>query len=143
MNIEVTYDHPCLRFPRKETIQTIHGVLRRKKRSVRRVSVVFTNNARIRRINGKHLHHHYVTDVIAFELEERPAPETEIYINLDRARLQAKTYGETFYDEIRRLLIHGLLHVLGYNDKLAKEKVRMRTEEDALLAALRTKRNEK
>jgi probable rRNA maturation factor len=113
MKIDVAYDHPYLRFPRREAVNTIHGVLRKKKGTIRRVSVVFTNNARIQKINRKHLNHHYVTDVIAFELERNPAMETEIYINLDRARIQAKHYGETFYTEIRRLLIHGLIHFLG------------------------------
>jgi rRNA maturation RNase YbeY len=92
-------------------------------------------------MNEKHLNHRYVTDVIAFELEQFPKLETEIYINLDRAKSQARVYGDTFRNETTRLLIHGLLHVLGYNDKSKKEIALMRREEDAVLGSLRSRKN--
>jgi rRNA maturation RNase YbeY len=95
----------------------------------------------MRSINEKHLHHNYVTDVITFELERFPKLETEIYVNLDRARKQAKIYGQTFRNETTRLLIHGLLHMLGYNDKSKKETALMRCEEDALLQTLNVRNN--
>lgn len=141
MRIEVTYDHPHLRFPRKETIRAIRSVLRRESKQVEGVSVVYTTNARMRAMNEKHLNHHYITDVITFELEQTPKLETEIYINLDRARIQARTYGATFSNETARLLIHGLLHVLGYNDKSKEQRALMRREEDAVLESLRIRKN--
>jgi probable rRNA maturation factor len=141
MRIEVSHDHPHLRFSRTETIRAIKSVLRKEKMRMEGVSVVFTNNSRIRAINGKHLNHNYVTDVIAFELEQSPGLETEIYINLDRAKSQARTYGETYQRETMRLLIHGLLHVLGYSDKSEKETARMRREEDAVLNSLKVRKN--
>jgi len=103
--------------------------------------VVYTTDARMRAMNEKHLNHHYVTDVITFELEQTPKLETEIYINLDRARIQARTFGATFSDETARLLIHGLLHVLGYNDKSKEQRALMRREEDAVLESLRIRKN--
>lgn len=87
-------------------------------------------------INRKHLKHNYVTDVITFELESSPKIETEVYVNLDRARSQAGMFGATFSDETRRLLIHGLLHALGYDDKSKKQKSLMRQKEDAVLQDL-------
>lgn len=141
MKIDVSYDHPHLRLSKKETISTVKNVLRREKKEIEVVSVVYTNNSRIRTINGKHLHQNFVTDVIAFELEESPSLETEIYINLDRAKSQAKMFGVTFRDEARRLLIHGLLHVLGYSDKSKEEMARMKCEEESVLEALRMRKN--
>ena len=141
MKIEISFDHPHLRFSRKETIRAIKSVLRGERKRIEGISVVYTNNSRIRYINGKHLKHNFVTDVITFELERHPKLETEIYINLDRARSQAKVYGETFRDETQRLLIHGLLHVLGYKDGSKGEMAQMRRQEDALLEDLRTREN--
>ncbi len=136
MKIDVSYDHRFLRFSRKETIRTIVSVLRRVGRRLKRVSVVYTNNRHIRCINEKHLNHQFVTDVITFELEPRPNLETEIYINLDRARSQAIFYRVPFNDETRRLLVHGLLHVLGFDDKSQIARDRMRRKEDEVLAKL-------
>ena len=140
MKIEISYDHPRLRFPRRETIRAIRSVLRRERKTIDGVSVVFTNSQRIHSLNRKHLGHDYVTDVIAFELERKPKLETEIYINLDRARSQAGEFGETFQSETRRLLIHGLLHVFGYDDKTVKARAFMRREEDAILKLLKARK---
>ena len=141
MKIEVSCDHPRLRFSRKETIRTIRNVLRREKRNVEWISVVYTSSERIHRINKKHLNHDFVTDVITFEMEHAPIIETEIYINLDRARTQAAQYCTTYSDETRRLIVHGLLHALGYDDKSKSEKALMRRHEDAVLKDLRTGKN--
>lgn len=141
MKIEITCDHPYLRFSRKETIRAIRRVLQRRERTIGQISVVYTNDARIRCINQKHLRHNFVTDVIAFELERSPSLETEIYINLDRARSQAREYGDTFEGETRRLLIHGLLHLLGYDDKSKHDLAAMREEENSVLEDLRTRKN--
>ena len=136
MKIDISYDHRFLRFPRRETIRTITSVLLRERKKLNRVSVVYTNNRHIRFINGRHLKHHFVTDVITFELEPRPNLETEIYINLDRARIQAEYYGGSFADETRRLLVHGLLHALGFDDKSQSARDRMRREENVVLEQL-------
>ncbi len=104
------------------------------------VSVVFTNSRQIHRLNRQHLGHDYVTDVIAFELGRRPELETEIYINLDRARSQSKEFGESYRSETQRLLIHGLLHVLGFDDKTSKGRTSMRKEEDAVLKLLKARK---
>ncbi len=141
MKVEVAHDHPFLRRSRKETIRTIRGVLRKGRKQFGAISVVLTNNTRIRSINRKHLQHDYVTDVIAFELEASPRMEAEIYVNLDRARVQAKDYGDSFTGETRRLVIHGLLHLVGYDDKSARGRLRMKRKEDEILTDLRRGKN--
>jgi len=141
MRIDVTHDHPYLRVSKKETESTIKSVLQRERKKIHSVSVVYTNNARIRAINEKHLNHKFVTDVITFEMEQNPRLETEIYINLDKARSQARFYGETFRDETTRLLIHGLLHVLGFDDTSTKDTAVMRQEQEAVLQSIRRRKN--
>jgi rRNA maturation RNase YbeY len=102
------------------------------------VSVVFVGSRFIRRINRRYLQHDYVTDVIAFPLGEgKETPlEGEIYVNLDRARSQAREYKVPFSEETRRLLIHGTLHLLGYADSTSRKKTIMTQRENLLLARL-------
>lgn len=106
------------------------------------LSVVFVGSRFIRRVNREFLDHDFTTDVIAFPLgEDGSSPlEGELYINLDRARSQAKTYGVTYAEETRRLLIHGTLHVLGYTDTTPRRKAAMTRREDEILARLSTSR---
>ena len=141
--IFVTNSHPSLRFPKKETLRTLECV--QKQEGVRNleVSVVFVGNRYIRGVNKKFLRHDYTTDVISFPLGEGGSSgvEGELYINLDRAKSQAKTYGVTFAEETRRLLIHGTLHLLGYRDATPRTKGAMTRREDEILARLsRTRR---
>ncbi len=141
MRVDISYDHPVLRLSKKETIRTIGGVVRSEGGRLNAVSVVFTDNARIRDINRKHLRHDYITDVITFELEPHPGLEAEVYINLDRARRQARQFRQTFREETKRLLIHGMLHLMGYDDRTPVQRNRMRHREDVLLARLRRNRS--
>lgn len=136
--IFVTNSHPSLRFPKKETFRALECVLQLE--AVRRfeLSVVFVGSRFIRRVNKRFLRHDYTTDVIAFPLgEEGSSPlEGELYINLDRARSQARAYGVTFAEETRRLVIHGTLHLLGYEDSTERKKAVMTRREDEILARL-------
>jgi rRNA maturation RNase YbeY len=136
--IFVTNNHPSLRFPTEETFRAVESVLRYESVPTIELSVVFVGSRFIRRVNKKFLRHDYVTDVIAFPLGEgSSAPvEGELYVNLDRAKSQARSYGVTFTAETRRLLIHGTLHLLGYADSTPRDKAAMTAREDAILAKL-------
>ena len=136
--IFTTNNHPSLRFPKRETFRAIQSVLKDESARSCRLSVVFVESRAIRKINRRFLGHDYVTDVIAFSLGERdePGAQAEIYVNLDRAKSQARDYGVTFAEETRRLLIHGTLHVLGYSDANARQKAGMTRREDFHLSRL-------
>ena len=97
------------------------------------LSVVFVGSRFIRMINREYLSHDYVTDVVSFPLGPEPGPDGEIYVNLDRAALQAKQYKVPFHAEIRRLVIHGLLHLLGYDDATPRAKRAMTRRENHYL----------
>jgi probable rRNA maturation factor len=136
--IFTTNNHPSLRFPKRETFRAIQSVL--KDESVRsfRLSVVFVGSRTMRGINRRFLGHDYITDVIAFPLGDgdEPGAQAELYVNLDRAKSQAREYGVTFAEETRRLLIHGMLHLVGYADATPRQKARMTRREDFHLARL-------
>jgi probable rRNA maturation factor len=136
--IVVANSHPSLRFPKRETFRAIKSVLEYESVRSFQVSVVFVGSRFIRRINRRYLQHDYVTDVIAFPLGEgKGTPlEGEMYVNLDQARSQARDYRVPFAEEIRRLLIHGTLHLLGYTDSTSRKKEQMTQREDLLLTRL-------
>jgi probable rRNA maturation factor len=136
--IVVANSHPTLRFPKRETFRAIQSVLQYESVRSFQVSVVFVGSRFIRRINRRYLQHDYVTDVIAFPLGEgKGSPlEGEMYVNLDRAKSQAREFKVPIAEETRRLLIHGTLHLLGYTDSTSGTKAKMTQRENVLLARL-------
>ncbi len=138
--IDVGYQHPVRKFPRKETLRAVQSVLRNEHGRRWHVSVVFTNDRAMRRINRAFLDHDVVTDVIAFPLQDAMEVDAEVYVNLDQAARQAKEEGVPMTEEVRRLLIHGTLHLVGYRDSTKIQRLRMRTLEDKYLALLRKRR---
>jgi probable rRNA maturation factor len=122
--------HPQHRIPRKETLRAIRSVLRGEGSQYRMLNVVFINDRRSRRLNREYLSHDYATDVLAFRLDDGSLLEGEVYVNLDRARTQAREYGIGFRDETVRLVIHGLLHLLGYRDKTRRSRARMEKKQE-------------
>lgn len=95
------------------------------------VSVIFVDSRTIRRINRRFLLHDAVTDVIAFSLEDHPLLEGEIYVNLDRARLQARERRLSVRNEVVRLVVHGVLHLTGYDDRRPRAAARMQVRQES------------
>jgi rRNA maturation RNase YbeY len=128
--VVVTNAHRRYRL-KKESIQNyVRGVLSKEKKRNATVSVVLVDSRFARRINREFLGHDEPTDVLSFPLEKGERLEGEIYVNLDRARQQAGLYGVSFGNEVARLVIHGVLHLLGYDDRTGREAGRMKREEE-------------
>ncbi|HLA68780.1 MAG TPA: rRNA maturation RNase YbeY [Bacteroidota bacterium] len=134
--IVAAHQHRKLRFPHKETFRAVRHVVAGEKRKNASVSIVFTDDRFIKNMNKRYLRHDRVTDVIAFPLPDGPGVDGEVFVNLDQARRQARDYGVTFQTEVKRLVIHGTLHLLGYRDSTSSQKARMRRREDHYLARL-------
>ncbi|NOY76613.1 MAG: rRNA maturation RNase YbeY [Calditrichaeota bacterium] len=102
------------------------------------ISVIFLPNDSIRELNRSFLNHDYPTDVIAFNLEENPGKtvEGEVYIGFERAREQAREFGVSYRNELHRLVIHGVLHLLGWEDDSPEKKQKMTARENDYLAKL-------
>jgi probable rRNA maturation factor len=82
-------------------------------------------------MNSKYLNHKELTDVITFNLSNIGNElKGEVYISIDRVKENAKMYGEKTSNETRRVIIHGLLHLLGFDDKTVKEKKEMKNQEN-------------
>jgi rRNA maturation RNase YbeY len=138
--IVVTNAHPRYRFSVSETQRTVETVLRGEKKKFSALSVVFVGHSTMRRINRVFLGHDYSTDVISFPLRDGWGVDAELYINLDRAKTQARQYRVPFSHEVRRLLIHGTLHLLGYDDTTTAKRKRMQRQEEFHLTRLTQKR---
>jgi len=85
-------------------------------------------------MNKKYLNHSTYTDILTFDLSETRRISGEIYISVDRVKDNAKRFGQTFQHELRRVIAHGALHLIGYSDKTLSEKSQMRSKEEAYLS---------
>ena len=98
------------------------------------LSISFINSFTLKEINKKHLNHNYATDVITFNYsKDIKQIDGEILISYEDAKRNAKKYGVSFGKEIYRLIVHGLLHLLNYDDKQASSKKIMKKEENKLI----------
>jgi probable rRNA maturation factor len=107
------------------------------------LSVVLADDALIRELNRTHRDTDAPTDVLSFSQREGPAfaaPEGtaphlgDVVVSLETARRQAAEHGVAYADEVEHLLVHGILHLLGYDHEAAQEEAAMRAREDAILS---------
>ena len=104
-------------------------------RPINTLNIIFCSDKYLLSINQQFLEHDYFTDIITFDLSEskKGAIAAEIYISYDRVKDNAKQMKTPISKELHRVIFHGLLHLLGYKDKLKKDQIRMREMEDKLL----------
>ena len=84
-------------------------------------------------LNQKHLNHNYYTDVITFDYSTTNTLNCDVAVSTDRVTENANTEGTSVENELARVLIHGILHCVGYSDKTSKDKQIMRKKEDEML----------
>ena len=113
----------------------VAGTLKREKAKARSVSVLLTDDKRIRTLNKHFLKHDYATDVISFGAEE-PGYLGDLVASVDTARRMAKELGLSFREELARYLVHGTLHLLGYDDQKPAARARMFRRQEGILKAL-------
>ncbi|MBU2649707.1 MAG: rRNA maturation RNase YbeY [Bacteroidetes bacterium] len=101
------------------------------------INIIFCNDDFLYDMNVKYLSHHTLTDIITFSYSENPKITVgDIYISIERARENAGIYRVRLYNEVCRLIIHGILHLAGYSDKEPGEKTVMTSKEDYYLSLL-------
>ncbi|MEW6509507.1 MAG: rRNA maturation RNase YbeY [Bacteroidota bacterium] len=135
VQVAVFNAHPRRRIASAGIRRVVRGVVGGEGRRTASVTIVFIDGRRSALMNRRFLRHRGSTDVIAFPLGDT-AVEGEVYVNLDRARLQARTYGVSEANEITRLVVHGTLHLLGYDDSAGALRRRMKAREDRYVVAL-------
>jgi len=99
------------------------------------LNYILTNDDILVQLNKEYLRHFTLTDIITFDLSETDGLLTgDIYISVDRARENSKKFKDSLNSEIKRLMIHGVLHLMGYKDKSQSERELMRAKEEYYLS---------
>ena len=102
-------------------------------RKVGDVGYMFVDDDKILEVNREYLGHDYYTDVITFDYDEDDIVSGDIVISLDTVRSNAALFGKTYEDELNRVIIHGILHLCGINDKGPGEREIMEAAENRAL----------
>lgn len=131
MAVIVNNHHPKIRLPKKPLVELGERILK-EEGAKGEVSVVLVDDLFISRLNLKYHHRRGSTDVLAFPFDHEELLG-DVYINLDAARRQAKEYGHNLTREVRLLLIHGVLHLCGYEDQDEEKRKRMLAKENFYL----------
>lgn len=102
-------------------------------RSLGDVNIVFCSDNYLLDINLRYLQHDYYTDIITFDYCEGSTLSGDLFISIDSVRDNASHFGAGFDDELNRVIVHGLLHLIGYDDHTPEEQSVMRAKEDYYL----------
>ena len=112
----------------------LHAVALRHEGKISAIQFIFCDDEYLLEINKQYLDHATLTDIITFRYSEHPDPlESDIYISIERVKENAAQLSILFEDELHRVMVHGVLHLLGFKDKTGTEKELMRGEEDFCL----------
>ena len=120
-------------------LSVCENILKDNKQNEATITFIFSNDYKLRKSKKIYFGENVFTDTISFNLEEEDDPiEGEVYISLERVSENAHTFKQDFITECKRVIIHGCLHLLGYNDESSKDKRKMiQLEETYLLHNIR------
>lgn len=103
---------------------------RSERREIGDFSFVFCDDTYLLEMNRRFLEHDAFTDVITFDYSNDEVVSGEVFISIDRLKENSYKYNTAFFDELRRVMAHGVLHLLGYDDKSDEDSKRMRAKEE-------------
>ena len=129
--------------PHRFTSAWVKAVAESYGKRVGEIAYVFCNDEKILETNRQYLHHDYYTDIITFDYSEGDVISGDLFISLDTVRSNAELFKKTYDDELHRVIIHGILHLVGINDKGPGEREIMEAAENKALDLLHTMQEEK
>ena len=128
-------EHPDYPFDRQEEVSNwIRQTCQEENVAIDQLDLIFCTDEDLLEINNKHLNHNYLTDVITFPYSEGNTIAGDIFISVDRVKENAQDLGIEWFDELCRVMIHGVLHLCGYTDKESDQQTEMRKKEDYYLS---------
>lgn len=133
----ITYNSENVKFPkikRRDTSAWIKKVAASYGRKVGEIGYLFCDDEKILEVNNEYLGHDYYTDIITFDYDEDDVINGDLVISLDTIRTNAEKFGKTYEEELHRVIIHGILHLCGINDKGPGEREIMEAAENKALA---------
>ena len=132
----IVYETADIKFPkikRREITRWIKRVIEHFNKKLGNITYIFCSDAEILRINQSYLKHDYYTDIITFDYSEGDRLSGDLFISLETVKTNSEKFKTEFDEELRRVMIHGILHLCGYEDKKpAKKKIMQEKEDDAL-----------
>jgi rRNA maturation RNase YbeY len=105
------------------------------------INYIFCKDQYLLGINQKHLSHNTLTDIITFDYSESQVLSGDIFISIERVKENAKIYGKSFQNELLRVMVHGILHLMGFNDKTKEEVLEMRQKEEEKIELFHVEQN--
>lgn len=136
----ISYQTDGVKMPaikRRETTAWIKKVAASHGRKVGDIAYIFCNDEKILEVNRQYLQHDYYTDIITFDYDEDDVISGDLFISLDTVRTNAEQVGATYEEELHRVIIHGILHLCGINDKGPGEREIMEENENKALTMLK------
>ena len=133
----ISYNSENIKFPnirRRDTSAWIKRVAAAHGKKIGEIGYLFCNEEKILEVNREFLQHDYYTDIITFDYCEDDILNGDLVISLDTIRTNAEQQGTEYDDELHRVIIHGILHLCGINDKGPGEREIMESEENKALA---------
>ncbi len=136
MNIEFFYEETDFRLDQQSSIQEwVKKIIEQEGYSLQNLNYVFCSDEYLYKMNVEYLNHNTYTDIITFDNSEvEKIIESDIFISVDRVKENALAQSASFAEELSRVLIHGILHLMGWSDKTDTLKKKMRKKEDACLS---------
>ena len=121
----------------KKLVKWIGDVISSEGFQVGEINYIFCDDSYLNKINQEFLNHDTFTDIISFDYTLGKEVGGDIFISIERVLENAEKFNEVFETELHRVMIHGILHFMGYKDKTKKEKTLMRTKEDENIFTLK------
>lgn len=121
----------------RETTAWIKAVAATYGKRVGSIGYMFVDDKKILEVNNQYLGHDYYTDIITFDYDDGDVINGDLVISLDTVRSNAELFGKDYADELNRVIIHGILHLCGINDKGPGEREIMEAHEEKALALLK------
>lgn len=135
----ILYQNDGVKFPtikRRETSKWIKDVAALYNKKVGDITYIFCSDERILEVNNEYLQHDYYTDIITFDYCEGDTISSDIFISLDTVKSNSEQYNTNYEEELHRVIIHGILHLCGINDKTPKDQEIMTEAENTALNIL-------
>ncbi len=137
MNIRLFYDETDFRLKGwRKAVKVFREIIINEDKVPGDINFIVTNDKRLLEINIQFLEHHYNTDVITFNYNNENVINGEVYISIDTVRENAHNYKISLNNEVLRVFMHGVLHLVGYDDKTELQRKKMREMENYWLEGM-------
>jgi len=111
----------------------LNEIAKHENKKIKNINFVFYDDEHLLKLNEQYLNHDTLTDIITFDYSENNILNGDICISIERVKENAKKYNVSFEEELKRVMVHGILHLCGYKDKKKKDKELMKQKEEETL----------